>query len=184
MAKNTATQALKRQFGSKDKLAAQLASDLTTPEGITQDEFQSRLKHTSPARLLRIARRAQRMQSEGTLDKLELNLPAVQGVKLTPLQRVQRDFGSKEKLAAQLATELVAPEGYDRAEFQELLQATSNRKLLRLAERAEALKAEGGFDQLAQTVTKLEKGNEDRLRINQAKSVGQLLDRKRALSRK
>ena len=104
--------------------------------------------------------------------------------KLTPMQIVKNQFGSKEKLAAQLASGLIVPADTDKADFEYQLKCMSNSKLLRLLKRSEALKAEGGFEKLVETVTTLQGGNADRLAANKAKSIGQLLDMKRALAKK
>ena len=104
--------------------------------------------------------------------------------KITPVQAVQQRFGSKEKLVSQLVSSLQPYDGESADEFKSRLMMVSNRKLLRLAERADALKAEGGFDKLAETVTQLEGGNQDRLAKNKYKTIGALLDRKRALAKK
>ena len=102
--------------------------------------------------------------------------------KLTPMQAVKQRFGSKEKLVSQLVSSLQPYEGESKDEFKSRLLTVSNRKLLRLADRAEALQAEGGFKKLTETVTQLEGGNQDRLAKNQFQTIGALLDRKRSLS--
>ena len=104
--------------------------------------------------------------------------------KLTPMQQVKEQFGTKEKLAAQLASDLITPEGFTKDEFEYQLKCTSNSKLLRLAQRVEAMKKLGGFDKLAAAVTELQGGNADHLRINKGKSIGQLLDLHSSLTRR
>lgn len=101
--------------------------------------------------------------------------------KITPMQAVKQRFGSKEKLVSQLVSSLQPFEGESADEFKERLLTVSNRKLLRLADRAEALKAAGGFDKLVASVTELEGGNQDRLAKNKQKSIGALLDRQSSL---
>jgi hypothetical protein len=49
-----------------------------------------------------------------------------------PLAAVNAKFGSKEKLAAQLAASLDVPEGQTREQFQKFLRTLSNHKLLKL----------------------------------------------------
>ena len=102
--------------------------------------------------------------------------------KITPMQAVQQRFGSKEKLVSQLVSSLQPFEGESKDEFTERLLSVSNRKLLRLADRVEALKSAGGFDKLAESVTALEKGDKNRLAKNKLKTIGALLDRKNSLS--
>lgn len=52
--------------------------------------------------------------------------------KLAPLAIVKKDFGSKEKLASQLAATMDIPEGQTREQFAAFLTTLPNAKLLRL----------------------------------------------------
>ncbi|MEW5854233.1 MAG: hypothetical protein AB2A00_36000 [Myxococcota bacterium] len=49
-----------------------------------------------------------------------------------PLAIVKAEFGTKEKLAAQLASTMDIPEGQSKEQFQKFLKTLSNAKLLKL----------------------------------------------------
>jgi hypothetical protein len=53
-------------------------------------------------------------------------------MKQAPLATVNQKFGSKEKLAAQLAASMDVPEGKTKEQFQKFLKTLPNSKLLRL----------------------------------------------------
>ena len=181
MAKIDPAQAVKQRFGSKDKLVSQLVSNLKPYAGESVDEFESRLLIVSDRKLLRLENHVGKLMAEGNSKAANQAIRRV-CTKLTPMYDVQQKFGGKEKLVSQLVSALQPYEGESTSEFKERLLKVSNRKLLRLAGRVESLKAEGGFDKLAESVTQLEGGNQDRLAKNKAKTLGALLDRKQALS--
>ncbi|MBI5493491.1 MAG: hypothetical protein HY904_00605 [Deltaproteobacteria bacterium] len=54
MSKQAPLAQMKAQFGSKEKLAAQLASMMDVPEGVTREQLQKRLQRLSNARLLQL----------------------------------------------------------------------------------------------------------------------------------
>ena len=62
--------------------------------------------------------------------------------KLTPLQSVLKDFGSKEKLVSQLAAKLEKFEGEGNDDFNTRLTQVSNKKLLRLWKAQNRLESE------------------------------------------
>ena len=181
MAKKDHAQAIKQRFGSKDKLVSQLVSNLKPYAGESMDEFESRLLIVSDRKLLHLENQVGKLKAEGKDKAVNQAIRRV-CTKLTPAHTVQQQFGGKEKLVSQLTSSLQPYEGESASEFKERLLTVSNRKLLRLASRVESLKAEGGFDKLAESVTELEGGNQDRLAKNKSKTIGALLDRKRSLS--
>ncbi len=65
-------------------------------------------------------------------------------IKMAPLAVVKKEYGSKEKLAGQLASTMDVPEGKTREQFQKFLQGLSNTKLLKLKRVEEAFKARFG----------------------------------------
>ena len=106
---------------------------------------------------------------------------------LSPLQKVNQQFGSKEKLVSKLVGALSADDGESKDQFKARLLSASNRKLLRLQARAEALKAAGGLDKLAAAVTELQTGGKadaNLLAKNKTLSVGRLLDLQQSLTRR
>ena len=52
--------------------------------------------------------------------------------KLSPLQRVREEHGSKDELVDKILEVLEVPEGEDPLDFEERLSTTSNKKLLRI----------------------------------------------------
>jgi hypothetical protein len=64
--------------------------------------------------------------------------------KQSPLAVVNKEFGSKEKLAAQLASMMDVPEGQSKEQFQKFLKALPNNKLLKLNRVEEAFKTRFG----------------------------------------
>ena len=64
--------------------------------------------------------------------------------KMAPLAVVKKEYGSKEKLAGQLAASMDVPEGKTREQFQKFLQGLSNTKLLKLKRVEDAFKSRFG----------------------------------------
>ena len=62
--------------------------------------------------------------------------------KLSPLQSVVKEFGSKENLVSQLASKLEKFEGEDNDDFKARLSQVSNKKLLRLWKAQNRLESE------------------------------------------
>ena len=84
--------------------------------------------------------------------------------KLTPLQVVNEEFGSKEKLAKKLIPLLEVDEGVDQEEFERRILTASNRQLLRLHSTHETVKEQfGSKEKLVDAIVanKFPKGNED-----------------------
>lgn len=64
--------------------------------------------------------------------------------KMTPLQKVKADFGTKAALAEKLIPLLERPEGEDDASFAKRIRTASNKQLIRLWSAQQRLKAEFG----------------------------------------
>ena len=84
--------------------------------------------------------------------------------KLSPLQRVRQEHGSKEELVDKLVDTLEVPEDDDPLDFEERLSTTSNAKLLRLWESYQTVQEqfgskEGLIDKV--TTARFPGGNED-----------------------
>lgn len=80
-------------------------------------------------------------------------------MKLSPLQKVRADFGSKEELARKLLSSLDRPEGESEAEFQARILTASNRKLLRLHRAEERVSKDfGSKDALVARIVELKFG--------------------------
>lgn len=75
--------------------------------------------------------------------------------KLSPLQRVHEEFGSKEQLAKKVVEILDVPEDEDQADFEHRISTLSNRKLLRLWKAHEAVESKyGSKSELIEKITK------------------------------
>lgn len=75
--------------------------------------------------------------------------------KLSPLQRVREEHGSKAKLAEKVIGILEAGEDEDKADFEHRVNTMSNRKLLRLWKSKETLDSKyGSRDALVEKITK------------------------------
>jgi hypothetical protein len=84
--------------------------------------------------------------------------------KLTPLQEVNKRFGSKEKLAKKLAPLLERPEDVEKGEFEQQISTASNKQLLRLHRVHETIKKRyGSKEKLVDAIVakKFPKGNAD-----------------------
>ena len=80
----------------------------------------------------------------------------------SPLQTVKSRFGSKEALVDKVAPLLDRRPEETADELRERLMRVSNKKLLRLLERAEDISARfGGRDALADAITQQRAGRED-----------------------
>lgn len=64
--------------------------------------------------------------------------------KLSPLQRVQRDHGTKKALAKKVLSSLATPEGEEREQFEQRITTLSNEKLLRLLDAQQKLTSKYG----------------------------------------
>jgi len=64
--------------------------------------------------------------------------------KQSPLQLVNAEFGSKEKLAAQLASLMDVPEGQSKEQFGKFLKGLPNNKLLKLKRAEDEFKTRFG----------------------------------------
>lgn len=67
--------------------------------------------------------------------------------KLSPLQRVQKEHGSKEELVEDVLDELEAPEDEDPLDFEERIAKVSNEKLLRIWDNLQLVEDEFGSKQ-------------------------------------
>lgn len=97
---------VKAQFGSKEKLAAQLASTMDIPEGKSKEQFQAFLKSLSNAKLLKLRRVEEQFQAR---------------------------FGGKTEKALSVIAERRGLTGKNAEEFKEKASRYSRAQLLDLA---------------------------------------------------
>lgn len=79
-------------------------------------------------------------------------------MKKSPLMQVRERFGSKEALAQKLVGVVRRPEEESEEDFERRLRTTSNRKLLRLWEAEEQVKAKGGRSAMIDAIMRLKFG--------------------------
>lgn len=106
----------------------------------------------------------------------------------TPLHTVKDKFGSKEALVDKLVPLLDRREDESDAEFKERLLRVSNRKLLRLLDRVEAVRDRfGSREKLVDSIVELKgaKGQnaDDQRRVLSGQGTGRLLSAHWGLSR-
>ena len=96
----------------------------------------------------------------------------------TPLQVVKDKYGDKGSLVDILVKKLEAPTGEDEDSFRARLKSASNRKLVRLLARAEALAGHGGRDKLVSTVAEAQGRTKDADYVKKlgGHTIGRLLD--------
>jgi hypothetical protein len=105
----------------------------------------------------------------------------------TPLELVNEEHGGKEKLVDKILGSLEAEGDEDKADLKRRLLAASNKKLLRLAETARALKEKyGSKEKLVATVAGALGRAKDSDFVQRLESMtqGRLLDMARALGRR
>lgn len=105
--------------------------------------------------------------------------------KETPLQTVNRRFGDKDKLVASVV-DFARDEDEDKSETSERLKVLSNKRLLRIAKRADEVKGHGGREKLAVKVAEAQGRAKDADYIERLKKMtaGRLLDMHGVASKK
>jgi len=105
--------------------------------------------------------------------------------KETPLQTVKRLHGDKNKLVASLV-DFARDDDEDKSDAKERLKVLSNKRLLRIASRADAVKGHGGRDALATKVADAQGRGKDADYVARLKKMtaGRLLDMFGAASKK
>ena len=106
--------------------------------------------------------------------------------KLSPLQNVKKNYGSKDQLISKVAELLTPAEGESPEDFSKRLKYVANAKLLRLAQVGEKIKELGGRTALVAKLAELKgQGNDKDYTAMLGKlSLPRLLDTYQALSRK
>lgn len=97
----------------------------------------------------------------------------------SPLQKVRKQYGSKESLAKKVVEILDKPEGEETEAFEHRVSTMSNRKLLRLIESHEALTTKyGSKSSLVEAIVtaRFPGGNADYAAKLEGYSVPRLLD--------
>lgn len=102
----------------------------------------------------------------------------------TPNQAVKAQHGSKADLVTKLVPLLDRGPDESEAEFKDRLSRVSNKKLLRLMQRSEALKAFGSRETLVDKIVELRKGDADLRRKMLGLTTGRLLSLHTSLARK
>ncbi len=98
-------------------------------------------------------------------------------MKETPLQTVKRLYGGKDKLIASIS-DFVRDDDEEKSEAATRLKVMSNKRLLRLSVRADAVKSHGGRDALATKVASAQGRSKDEDYVARLKKMtaGRLLD--------
>jgi len=101
--------------------------------------------------------------------------------KLSPMQLVKKEYGSKKELAAKVIPLIEKPESETAEEFAKRVETLSNTKLLRLLKVGTAVKELGGKSAVADKVYKRVRGeknkiDQDYLNKLNSFSMGRLLD--------
>ncbi|MCA9714364.1 MAG: hypothetical protein H6713_06970 [Myxococcales bacterium] len=106
--------------------------------------------------------------------------------KLSPLQKVKKEHGSKDELVAKIAALLPADPDEEKDEFIARLKTVANAKLLRLVAIGEEAAKLGGREGLAEKIAELKNQakDEDFKRGLQELPLPRLLDQYQSLARK
>ncbi len=107
--------------------------------------------------------------------------------KQSPLQQVNKNFGSKQDLAKRLAEVLEPSEGETKEQLAERLRRVANGKLLHLDALAQKVARYGGRDGLVAKVAEFEKKAKDNdfvESLRTKRSLGWLVDRVEAHERR